>query len=106
VLTLEWPRALAREIDRSCRVLEISALLREVVLPAVARGGLDPRRRPDVNLFRVLLDELRALPVRALHLPFPRDPRALRIAGGSSATRATRGPRALSCAGAARASAR
>ena len=72
--------ALATGLPRACRVLEVTPLLRELVLAAVARGGLDARVPEDARLFRVLLDELRTLPTRALHLPFPRDPRARRVA--------------------------
>jgi AraC-like DNA-binding protein len=80
--TLYLPRPLgARGLPERCAVLEVSPLVRELVLAAVARGGLDVgRSREDANLFRVLLDSLRTLPVRAMHLPFPRDHRALRIA--------------------------
>jgi AraC-like DNA-binding protein len=79
--TLYLPPHLGRSIlPARCTVLEMSPLLREVVLAAVARGGLDRRKRRDASLFAVLADELRALPTRALHLPYPRDPRALRIA--------------------------
>jgi len=75
--------AKARGLPAHCTVLEISPLLREIVLAAVSRGGLDVERAAaDANLFRVLLDELRALPTRAMHLPFPHDPRALRLAEG------------------------
>jgi AraC-like DNA-binding protein len=78
--TLYIPRALARTLPSSCRVLDVTPLVRELVLAAVARGGLDPSVRADVPLFRLLVDQLRALPTPAFHLPFPRDPRALRVA--------------------------
>ena len=78
--TLYVPPALATAVPRACRVLEVTPLLRELVLAAVARGGLDPRAPRDARLFGVLLDELRSLPTRPLHLPFPRDSRARRVA--------------------------
>ena len=78
--TLYIPCALARNLPQSCRVLDVPPLLRELVLAAVARGGLDPAVRADANLFRLLVDQLRTLPIAAFHLPFPRDPRALRVA--------------------------
>ena len=92
--TLYVPRRLAptRGLPERCTVLEVSPLLREIVLAGVRRGGLDVSRDPrDANLFRVLLDELRSLPVRALHLPFPRDPRALRLAARLQAQPGERG---------------
>jgi AraC-like DNA-binding protein len=78
--TLYVPAALARPLPRSCGVLEVTPLVRELVLAAVARGGLDPATRADARLFHVLVDELRSLPTRAFHLPFPRDSRARRVA--------------------------
>lgn len=78
--TLYVPRMRARGLPRSCRVLDVSPLVRELVLAAVARGGLDPARGADRHFFRVLVDQLRALPTPAFHLPFPRDARALRVA--------------------------
>jgi AraC-like DNA-binding protein len=78
--TLYVPPALATAVPRTCHVLEVTPLVRELVLAAVARGGLDPGVRADRALLQVLLDELRALPTRASHLPLPRDARALRVA--------------------------
>ena len=78
--TLYVPPALATALPRACRVLDVTPLVRELVLAAVARGGLDLHVPEAARLFRVLLDELRTLPTRAFHLPFPRDPRARRVA--------------------------
>ena len=78
--TLYVPRSFARNLARSCRVLDVTPLVRELVLAAVARGGLDPAVRADANVFRLLVDQLRTLPTPAFHLSFPRDPRALRVA--------------------------
>ena len=65
--------------DRCC-VIEVSGLLRELILHAV---GLGPLRR-DVpghrRLVDFMLDQLRVLATLPLELPMPRDPRALRIA--------------------------
>jgi AraC-like DNA-binding protein len=78
--TLYVPPPLATALPRACRVLDVTPLVRELVLAAVARGGLDLQVPEDARLFEVLLDQLRTLPTRALHLPFPRDPRARRVA--------------------------
>jgi AraC-like DNA-binding protein len=72
---------LPRDMPERCAVLEVSPLLREIVLVAVSRGGLRRGVRADENLLRVLLDELRPLAgAGAPFLPVPRDPRALRVA--------------------------
>ncbi|MEW6270372.1 MAG: AraC family ligand binding domain-containing protein, partial [Thermodesulfobacteriota bacterium] len=77
------PEMLPGRMPARCTVLEVSPLLREIVLVAVARGGLRRGSRADENLLRVLLDELRPLAgatASAPFLPLPRDPRALRVA--------------------------
>jgi AraC-like DNA-binding protein len=74
----------ARALPTACRVLEIAPLLREIILHAVERGGLDRRVPSEARLARVMLDLVRAAlregPSAALTLPEPRDPRAARLA--------------------------
>jgi AraC-like DNA-binding protein len=74
-----------------CRVVNVPPLLRELLLHAVERGGLDRRRPADRRLIAVLLDQLDALPEAPLHLPEPRDPRAQRIAARLRADPGARG---------------
>lgn len=80
--TLYLPPALRSPgLPRRCLVLEVTPLLREIVLAAVARGGLDPGRRgEDRHLLAVLVDEVRALPTRPMHVRVPHDERARRVA--------------------------
>jgi AraC-like DNA-binding protein len=78
--TLYLPREPGASRPMRCRVLDVPPLLRELVLAAVARGGLDPNVREDENLLAVIMDQLRTLPERSLHLPMPGDPRAARVA--------------------------
>lgn len=61
-------------------VMETSNLLRALVERAA--GWADPAEvTPDrARLIEVMLDEIRSAPRQPLHLPMPRDPRALRIA--------------------------
>jgi AraC-like DNA-binding protein len=66
--------------SRSCRALEVSPLLRELVAHASVLGALDHRRARDRRLIGVLLDQLAAAPAAELALPLPRDPRARRLA--------------------------
>ncbi len=66
--------------DSQCCVVHVSELLRACIRrffelpPAWAESG------PEARMMAVLFDELRAAPTAPLHLPMPRDPRALRAA--------------------------
>lgn len=62
----------------SC-VVEITPLMRELILSAI---DIAPDYAPDsrdARLMRLLLDELIALPVLPLYLPWPRDARLVRV---------------------------
>ncbi len=60
-------------------VLDVSPLLRELVLEA-SRMPLDyDLNSRDGRLARLLLDELRMLPVLPFHLPWPQDKRLLKV---------------------------
>jgi len=61
-------------------VLNVSALLREVVLRAIALAPLWRANALHRNLIAVLVDELAALPTAPLDLPLPTDPRAVHVA--------------------------
>lgn len=72
------PQAVPRLPGRT-QVVAVSPLLRELVCAATAvRQPCAPGTR-DGRLMRLVLDELRALPVLPLHLPMPSDARLLRI---------------------------
>ncbi len=62
-----------------CGVVQVSPLLRELVLRAVAFRQPYDVDGADARLAMVLLDEIRAAPVAPLHLPMPADERALRV---------------------------
>ncbi len=69
-----------RGLPADCRAIEVTPLLRELVLRIVAIGMLkdgEPRRR---TLAQAALDELAEAEVLPLSLPLPRDPRARRLA--------------------------
>ena len=53
----------------TCRVVAVSALLRELVLRAMTVPSLYDEDGPDGRVLRVLLDELGALPSAPLHTP-------------------------------------
>ena len=63
-----------------CRVVNISLLLRELIVRAVQLGALDSGIPAHRRLIGVIRDELAALTAVPLQLPLPRDPRAARLA--------------------------
>jgi AraC-like DNA-binding protein len=77
--TLYLEPRIAHGLPRECRVVDVPPLLREIILRAVAYGSLDRRVPAQRHLVDLLLDEIRTLPARALHVPRPADPRARRL---------------------------
>ena len=73
-----WP-GLSKLLSSTCRVMGVSPLLRELILRAAQRGGLDRRVRWEARVIAMIRDELQAIPSPALHLPEPKDLRILRI---------------------------
>ncbi len=65
---------------RSCAVLSVSPLLRELVLAVVSQGALDVREPRDRHRLAVLVDELDAVDIEPLELRMPLDARARRVA--------------------------
>jgi len=62
----------------TCRVISVSALLRELILRVAALAALDSRIPAESRLMAVLMDELASADVQPLLLPLPVDARALR----------------------------
>jgi AraC-like DNA-binding protein len=77
--TLYFSVGLAR-LAPECRAVDVTPLLRELILRAVARSPLLHGVPAHERLFGLLLDELVALPTAPLELAMPRDPRALCVA--------------------------
>lgn len=95
VRTLYFALGLAAALPRSCRAVNVSPLLRELIL-RTARQSLLRRNVPaEARLARFLLDELRTLPAVPLQLPMPNDPRARRLAAHLLAKPADARPLAL-----------
>lgn len=63
-----------------CVVLQVSGLLRELVIAAAERAPLWPGDTPDGRLVAVLYDELARAAPATLALPMPHDPLARRFA--------------------------
>jgi AraC-like DNA-binding protein len=64
----------------SCRVVEVSPLLREILRRAMRLRTLDRRIAEQRHLIDVLRDEITVLPLTPLDLPMPRDARGVRAA--------------------------
>ena len=78
--TLYLKPRLAKSLPRSCCVLHVSALLKELIIHACIRGSLDQRYRSQRDLIHVIVDQLEAIQLVPLQLPNPSDPRAQRLA--------------------------
>jgi AraC-like DNA-binding protein/quercetin dioxygenase-like cupin family protein len=70
---------LAATLPRQCCVIAVSPLLRELILRAVELPLLYDEAGPEGRVMALVLDEIRALPVLPLHLPWPQDGRLRRL---------------------------
>ena len=68
------------ELPGECCALDVTPLLRELVLEAVELCPIDADDEPAMRLTRVAIDRIAAARALPLSLPLPRDPRALRLA--------------------------
>ena len=80
VRMLYFAEGIAKTLPRECRMVNVSGLLRELILHVSRVGALDRRNATHARIIGVLLDQLSALSNVPLQLPMPRDPRALRVA--------------------------
>ena len=71
---------LARALPRTCSVVNVPPLLRELILYACTVPGLRNTVRRQRHLMRVILDQLEIIQTVPLQLPTPSEPRALRVA--------------------------
>jgi transcriptional regulator GlxA family with amidase domain len=67
--------------SRTCRVISVSPLLREVILRVAELAALDSRVAAEAHVMSVLMDEIDTAHVEPLLLPLPADARALKVAG-------------------------
>jgi hypothetical protein len=63
-----------------CSVVNVTPLMRELVVRAVSLGALDSAKPEQRRLFGVIRDEIGSLETAPLRLPMPRDERARRFA--------------------------
>jgi AraC-like DNA-binding protein len=78
--TLYFSPSLTKALPGECCVVNVPALLKELILHACACGSLRHRPNWQRHLIDVILDQLRSAQVAPLQLPLPQDPRALRVA--------------------------
>jgi len=81
VRTLYLAPKLAKGLPREVCMVNIPALMRELILHISRIGVLDRKKPAEAHLISVLLDELVGAPDVPLQLPMPRDDRARRVAG-------------------------
>jgi AraC-like DNA-binding protein/quercetin dioxygenase-like cupin family protein len=93
--TLYLKPRLARNLPRECRVVNVSPLLRELILHACSLGALKKTIQWQGHLIDVIIDQMEAIQMVALQLPNPSDPRALRVAAILLADPSDRRPLAL-----------
>jgi len=64
-----------------CTVVNVTPLMRELIVRAVSLGALDSAIPAQKHLYSVIRDELKTLRTVPLQLPMPKDERAVRFAG-------------------------
>ena len=78
--TLYLRLRLARTLPRDCCVVNVSPLLKELILQACNFPALKKTIKLHGHLIHMILDQLEAIQTVPLQLPTPSDPRAIRIA--------------------------
>src|SRR5260221_1250559 len=78
--TLYLQQRLAKTLPRACCVVNVSPLLRELILHACTFATLKKTTRQEGLLINLMINQLEAIQVVPLQLPNPSDPRALRVA--------------------------
>ena len=78
--TLYLRAGLSDLLPRDCCVVNVSPLLRELILRTIEVGMLNRNIPLHKHLIDVILDQFHALPTVPLKLPMPMDTRALRVA--------------------------
>ena len=78
--TLYLRPRLAKALPRSCSVINISPLLRELILHACSFPAITKRSKAHRHLIDLIVDHLNAVKLVPLQLPHLSDPRAARVA--------------------------
>jgi AraC-like DNA-binding protein len=91
-LRMLYIRVRRREPSTPCSVVNVTPLMRELIIRTNLIGALDARIPEHFRLIGVIRDELRALRSVPLQLPMPRDARAVKFASLASANPAAHPP--------------
>jgi AraC-like DNA-binding protein len=78
--TLYFRSRFARELPRECCVVNVSPLLKELILCACTLGTLKRTIQLQGHLIDVIIDQFETIQTVPLQLANPSDPRALRVA--------------------------
>jgi AraC-like DNA-binding protein/quercetin dioxygenase-like cupin family protein len=95
--TLYLKPLLARTLPRDCCVVNVSPLLRELILHACTVAALRKTTKWQCHLINVIIDQMTAIQMVPLQLPNPFDPRALRVSAVLLADPSDRRPLAHIC---------
>ena len=71
---------MARHLPRTCCVINVSALLQQLILQLCTLEKLSRRSKSEAHLIDVFVDQLATVRTVPLQLPMPSDPRAARVA--------------------------
>ena len=77
--TLYFLPELCKTLPRKCLVINISALLRELILHACTFPRLQRAVPPEQHIIDLLIDQLKVIEALPIQLPHPRDPRARKL---------------------------
>jgi AraC-like DNA-binding protein len=97
--TLYFKPRLARILPRGCCVVNVSPLLRELILEACNFPSLNKTSRSQGHLIAIIIDQLESIRMVPLQLANPSDPRALRVASTLLADPSERRPLVQLCKG-------
>jgi len=78
--TLYFKPRLAKGLPRDCCVVNVSPLLKELILHACEFRGLKKKAISERHMLEVIVDQLREIQVVPLQLPQPGEPRAQHLA--------------------------
>ena len=78
--TLYFKPRLVRSLGRQCCLINVSPLLRELLLEACRVAPLRGKNRSHARMIDVIVDQLQASPFVPLQLPMPSDERATKLA--------------------------
>lgn len=98
--TLYFKARSAGQLPQECCVINVTPLLRELILHTCAIGTLKEANQKHLNVFRLVADQLRGIEMVPLRLRRPTDGRARRVAQALLAEPGSQRPLAKICRGA------